>query len=219
MIVATTSFSLRIAAIALAFGALCAPATADISAGSSGPAHAHGFGFIPNAYWGLGGKGNPMGGDTLSSDELGLPQFGPLAVNGLPGFHVKTPYRGMHAGPAFGITPYGYTSFSLSGKPIFWGVDQRGGPGFGVRNPFIGWGVTSHAYALSGAGFGLTNPFFWGLTPATGMGVGGHAPAGAMAGGAQFVQCTVNGISALTRSVDDCEKAGGTVRPRTSAVN
>ena len=33
----------------------------------------------------------------------------------------------------------------------------------------------------------------------------------AQQGGAQPVQCTINTVAALTKSVDDCEKAGGDV--------
>ncbi len=87
-------------------------------------------------------------------------------------------------------------------------------PGFGISTPFGG---------VSMPGFGISTPF--GGVSSPWLGLNGQPqvvqvmvpyPVPAPQGSAvQPVQCMINQVPALTKSVDDCEKAGGDVAAAT----
>jgi hypothetical protein len=157
-----------------------------------------------------------------------VPFFG---LNGQQNVGISTPWGGF-SGPGFGIsTPFGGVygpGFGFNAGPFsgnFGGWGLNGAQNVGISTP---WG------GFSGPGFGISSP--WGGVSTPFFGLNGQ-PAQpqiipvmvpvpvpmqggqAAQGGAQPVQCMINAVPALTKSVDDCEKAGGDVPPtRTSAV-
>ncbi len=87
------------------------------------------------------------------------------------------------------------------------------GPGFGVSTPW--GGVSTPFFGLNGQPAAAAPQVIPVMVPYP---VPMQGPMGAQ-GGAQPTQCMINAVPALTKSVDDCEKAGGSVPPtRTSAV-
>jgi hypothetical protein len=190
--------------------------------GFSGPGFGIGFGPFGASFggFGLGGPGYPPGV---------VPFFG---LNEQQALSVKTPWGGASI-PGFGICNLAMCApmFGLNGAQNVGISTPFGGfygPGFGVSTP---WG------GISGPGFGISTPWGGVSTPIFGLNgqpmAGGpqivpvmvpypvpmQGPMGPAQGGAQPTQCMINAVPALTKSVDDCEKAGGAVPPtRTSAV-
>ena len=188
------------------------------------------WGGVSTPFFGLGGPGYLRGV---------FPFFG---FNGMPNggnvnradFSVSTPWGGF-SGPGFGINfgPFAgnFGGFGLGPQQALSISTPFGGfsgPGFGISTP---WG------GVSLPGFGISTPFGGVSTPF--FGLNGQPTAGGpqiipvmvpypvpmqgqmapAAGGAQPTQCMINAVPALTKSVDDCERAGGAVAPqRTSSV-
>lgn len=203
------------------FGSMYGP---GFGIGSPFPGFGIGFGPISANFggFGLGGPGFPPGV---------VPFFG---LNEQQALSVKTPWGGMY-GPGFGISfgPFGgnFGGFGLNGAQTVGLSTPFGGfnmGGFGISTP---WG------SISGPGFGVSTPWGGMSTPFFGLNgqpsamapqivpvmvpvpVPMQGPAMGAQGGAQPTQCMINAVPALTKSVDDCEKAGGAVPPqRTSSV-
>jgi hypothetical protein len=201
--------------------------------GFSGPGFGIGFGPFGASFggFGLGGPGYPPGVVPFFGLNGGAPNGANINRAELG---VSTPFGGFY-GPGFGVNfgPFGgnFGGFgmgpqqALSVSTPFGGFS---GPGFGVSTP---WG------GFSGPGFGISTPWGGVSTPIFGLNGQPNAAApqfipvmvpypvpmqgqmGPAQGGAQPTQCMINAVPALTKSVDDCEKAGGAVPPqRTSAV-
>lgn len=190
--------------------------------GFSGPGFGIGFGPISANFggFGLGGPGFPPGV---------VPFFG---LNDQQSLSVRTPWGGI-SGPGFGIsfgpfggnfggfgmgpqqalnisTPWGGISGPGFGLPSSW---FRGSELFGVGMP---WGGAPPAYGFNGQPNAVAPQVIPVMVPYP---VPMQGPMMGAPGGAQPTQCMINAVPALTKSVDDCEKAGGAVPPqRTSAV-
>lgn len=219
------------------WGGISTPIFGVGNAGPGAGGHWTGFGFHPQVGQVPTGFGvsTPWGG--LSTPFFGLSQEQALSI--------KTPFGSMY-GPGFGVsTPWGGVSTPFFGVGGPQGMVNVNNPDFGISTPWggislPGFGISTPWGGISMPGFGVSTPWggvstpFFGLNGQPMMGgqpqpqivpvmvpypvpMQGHA-AGAP-GGAQPTQCMINAVPALTKSVDDCEKAGGAVPPqRTSAV-
>jgi hypothetical protein len=144
------------------------------------------------------GASSPWGGFTLGrfdpGSHLGGFNIGPVGASSpWGGFNLGRFDPGSHLG-GFNIGPVGASS------P--WGGFNIGP--VGASSPWGGFGILPFPvpFPVPGGGFNLGQ-----------MPQGGYAPQPSGTGGmghqAQPVSCSINEVSALTRSVSDCEKAGG----------
>lgn len=183
--------------------------------GFYGPGFGIGFGPVSANFggFGLGGPGYPPGVVPFFglNEQQALSVRTPWGGASMPGFGVSTPWASVSL-PGFGVsTPFGGINMGGFGVSTPWGGVSL--PGFGVSTPW--GGVSTPFFGLNGQPTAAAPQVIPVMVPYP---VPMQGPMGAQ-GGAQPTQCMINAVPALTKNVDDCEKAGGAVPPqRTSAV-
>jgi hypothetical protein len=239
----------RAAGAALVLAAATISTSANAGWGSPfwgvGPEN-NGFGFGPAGTWGVN---NPRWFGMGPQANYGIPTSILLGLNnqqsvGLPPFpsyfgigYPPLPAFGTGFDPRFGMSPRANLAVM---NPIFWGMSAQQDVGLPLAPPqFFGMNPQQNV------GFPGPGPYSWGMNPQQSMGmfvlppflgvnpqenvgfappwIGVNPQQGSVQqqqAGAQPVQCTINGVPALTKSVDDCEKAGGDVaKGKTAAAD
>lgn len=203
------------------------------------------FGVGPdNNGWGVGGQRWFWGVDAQQRANLGFGPFGqslgvdPQQGDGMwssnpPQWGMKPPFApmwGTNAQQTFGADPFS-VYLGVNGPRWFWGMDPQQSfgaswsPLWGFRNPWIGmnpqptfnpYAVPYYgAYSQQSMGMPLMNPWM-GMNPQV---MPAQMPQNQQQADALPVQCTINAVAALTKSVNDCEKAGGEIVKKSAASN
>jgi hypothetical protein len=144
-----------------------------------------GFGFNPFFGFGLGQQKDAPAWSGFNLGPIGFSTpFAGFGLN-LPGAsaHVNSPFGG------FGLFPFAFPGFNLG---------QQQQPAM-TPMPSAPYGYAPYGYAP------------YGYPQQTGTAPAQTAPANGPSMTAQGVSCSINEVAALTRSVTDCEKAGGSV--------
>lgn len=206
------------AALALAAMTISGTATAELYS----PLLSWGMG--PRANLGFGPFGQSMGVDPLQGDGMwssNPPQWGMNPQSNIPPIAQQN----------FGTDPFA-VYLGVGGPRWLWGMNpqQNANLGFGPFGQSLGvWPVQNMGINPYFPTWGMARGPSWGTSPQQNFHFGPFPylgmnpqypplPAAYITGpqmqapqqtSANFVQCSINTVAALTRSVSDCEKAGG----------
>jgi hypothetical protein len=184
-------------------------------------------------YWGMNPQQNvgllfPPHFGIGSQQNVGLapPPFGwgmnpqqNVGIMPSPAYFGMSPQQNVGLAPppfGWGMGPQQNFGVPSIPGPMVWGMGPWM-PSLGM-NPqqSLGW-YTSPVMGMNPQqNVGLWVPPFMGINPNGSYPAASQMPYPAQAG-AQPVQCSINNVAALTKSVDDCEKAGGDVPSSKSA--